>query len=363
MGQGALQSAQQSRGCRCCLPERQTEQYDGKICMDHFEIIRRIGRGSFGQVLEVRHKPTGQTYAAKMLLKSKACEGKMLQYTAGERRVLGAIKHPFIVQLHYAFSTTQHLVLVLQYCPGGNLQDLLVRLRLIPVDLAQFHTAQVLSALCYLHEEKVVYRDLKPENVVLDKQGNALLCDFGLVKDDVKGADGAKSFVGSLAFIAPEILRRKRYGHPVDIYGLGVLLFTLLVGTPPFFCKSRDRLLANIKSGELKIPSHVPEAAAALIHATMCRDPMQRLGADDTSLVRKHSFYEDMDWDALLRRELPVPEQIAAIASSAAEASAKIEGNSIMDMLYNEIGAEEQLPPELKSWDWDPTQQDEQPTL
>jgi serine/threonine protein kinase len=331
--------------------------------MDHFEIKRRIGRGSFGQVLEVRHKPTGQKYAAKMLLKSKACEGKMLHYTAGERRVLGNIKHPFIVQLHYAFSTKQHLVLVLQYCPGGNLQDLLTKLSHVPMALAQFHTAQVLSALCYLHEEKVVYRDLKPENVVLDEKGYALLCDFGLVKSGVHGADGAKSFVGSLAFIAPEILRKKRcYGHPVDIYGLGVLVYTLLVGMPPFYSLSRDRLLANIKSGELKIPSHVPNAAAALIRVTMRRDPMQRLGADDSSLVKRHTFYEDMDWEALLRRELAVPEQVASIASSAAKACTKVESNSILRML-NDNGADKSLPPELKSWDWDPTQQeDQQPT-
>jgi serine/threonine protein kinase len=260
-----------------------------------------------------------------MLLKSKACEGTMLHHTANERCVLGAIKHPFIVQLHYAFSTAQQLVLVLQYCPGGNLQDLLVRLRHVPMNLARFHTAQVLSALCYLHGENVVYRDLKPENVVLDKQGNALLCDFGRVKDSVKDWDGAKS-LDYLAFIAPEVFHQKRcYSKAVDIYGLGVLLYILLVGKNRYTrlqkglrksasvsSLSRDRVLTNIKSGELRIPSHVPKVAAAFIRATMRCEPMQRLGADNTSLVKEHEFYEGMDWNALLRRELPVPEQVAA---------------------------------------------------
>lgn len=235
----------------------------------------------------------------------------------------------------------------------------------MPVDLARFHTAQVLSALCYLHGEKVIYRDLKPENVILDEQGNALLCDFGLVGDCAMGENGCKSFVGSPAFLAPEIIRRRPYGHSVDIYGLGVLLYTLLVGTPPFFCNARDQLMAKICKGELKIPSHVPKVAASFIRATMYRgDPMQRLGAEDTSLVKEHEFYDGMDWDALLRRELPVPPLVAVMTSSAVKASAKVESNSIeriARMVGGKTGAGERLPPELKDWDWDP-QEDEQST-
>jgi serine/threonine protein kinase len=318
------------------------------ISLDHFVMIRRIGKGSFGQVLEVVHKRTRQVYAAKLLEKDKAT-GKMLRYTMSERKVLSNIKHTYIVSLHYAFQTKTHLVLVLQYCPGGDLQDLIKRAKRVQEPLARFYSAQVLLALGYLHGEKIVYRDLKPENVVLDERGNAMLTDFGLVKDGVHGPDCAKTFVGSLAFMAPEILRRKPYGHPVDIYGLGVLLFALLTGAPPFYSSKREQLLANIKRAELEIPAHVSVPAAALIQATMKRDPLQRLGAiAGTEEIQGHAFYSDMDWEALQARQLTPPATVAPPRKT----SAISHGASLAELLEGGSDGTGANNTALDDWDW-----------
>jgi serine/threonine protein kinase len=274
---------------------------------DSFELVKFLGKGSFGRVLHVRHKRTQQDYAMKILQKRKATNGSFLRYTMTERNILSYIRHPYIVSLHYAFQTPKQLVLVLKFCPGGTLQQLIKRAKSLGPSLACLYAAEVLLALCHLHCRHIVFRDLKPDNIVLDAERHCLLTDFGLSKEGVEGLDGAQSFCGSLAFLAPEIVLRQGHGHTVDIYGLGVLLYTMLVGMPPFFHHDRHTLLTNIKKAPLQIPVSVQRDAAKLITSLMARRPRERLGAQNTADVKEHAFFEDIDFDALLRCELSVP--------------------------------------------------------
>jgi len=174
------------------------------------------------------------------------------------------------------------------------------------------YTAQIMMALGYLHERDTLYRDLKPDNVVLDGDGHAILIDFGLSKEAV-GACGTKSFCGSVAFLAPEIIYRKGHNHTVDIYTLGVLLFDMLTGLPPFYHPDRDRLFANIKHATLEVPHYVARSARDLILAMMVREPKERLGSDSTYDIMKHDYFSDLDFDALMRREIPVPFDLGAM--------------------------------------------------
>jgi protein-serine/threonine kinase len=224
-----------------------------------------------------------------------------------ERNLLSYIRHPFIVRLHYAFQTQTCLVLVLQYCPGGNLASLIASEGRLQEQLVQLYMAEVFLAIECLHERNVVYRDLKPENVILDELGHAMLTDFGLSKEGVEGLQGTKSFCGSVAYLAPEILARKGHGPPVDIYGLGVLLYEMLAGRPPYYSRDRETLFRNIVSASLNVPSTASARAASLIHCLMQRDPAQRLGALQTSEIRKHLFFLGVDFDRVLKREIPVP--------------------------------------------------------
>jgi len=275
---------------------------------DSFVLVRQLGRGSFGEVFQVKHRKTEVEYAMKIMHKNKISRGNLLRYARTERNVLSYIRHPYIVSLHYAFQTTSHLVLVLHFCPGGNMQQLITSHRRLQEPLARLFSAEILTALSHLHERSIVFRDLKPENVVIDADGHSMLTDFGLSREGVRGFRGARSFCGSLAFLAPEILQQRGHGHPVDVYGLGVLMFAMLTGMPPFYHRDRDTLFANIRHAPLQIPNYVSRTAASLIEALMEREPSRRLGASKTSDACSHPFFAQLDWEALARREIPVPQ-------------------------------------------------------
>mmetsp|Transcript_27262 Transcript_27262/g.49323 ORF Transcript_27262/g.49323 Transcript_27262/m.49323 type:complete len:622 (+) Transcript_27262:3-1868(+) len=272
-----------------------------------FRLISVLGRGSFGEVFQVAHKTTGQVFAMKVLRKSKIISRNLIRYALTERNLLSYIRHPFIVRLHFAFQTPSCLVLVLHYCSGGSLSAVLHRDGSVPEVVARLYLAEVLLALEHLHARQVIYRDLKPENVVLDEDCHAMLTDFGLSKEGVDNLQGTKSFCGSVAYLAPEILCRAGHGTAVDLYGLGVLLYEMLAGQPPFYSRDRDTLFRNIAAATLQAPARSSAKASQLIFELMQREPAKRLGARETSEVRTHSFFTGLDFDKVLRREVAVP--------------------------------------------------------
>jgi serine/threonine protein kinase len=159
------------------------------------------------------------------------------------------------VGLNYAFQTRDKLFLILEYCPGGDLGKVLEQEKRFDEGRARIYLAEILLALEDLHKRDIIFRDLKPDNVVLDTQGHALLTDFGLSKEGVLDNQAANSFCGSVAYLAPEMLKRSGHGKSVDWYLLGVLLYEMLVGMPPYFNRDREKLVSNIQKGPLLMPS------------------------------------------------------------------------------------------------------------
>eukprot|EP00930_Biecheleria_cincta_P098988 TRINITY_DN90643_c0_g1_i1.p1 TRINITY_DN90643_c0_g1~~TRINITY_DN90643_c0_g1_i1.p1 ORF type:complete len:735 (-),score=130.42 TRINITY_DN90643_c0_g1_i1:40-2244(-) len=290
---------------------RETGSSVEEIGPSSFEVVQLLGRGAFGEVFQVRHKRTGQDYAMKVQLKHKIFSQQLLRYAKTERNLLAYIRHPYIVSLHYAFQTPSHLVLVLQYCSGGSLQQLIRKSlgQVFNERLAQLYTAEILLALIHLHERSVLFRDLKPDNVVIDKYRHAMLTDFGLSKEGVVGRS-ARTFCGSVAYVAPEILLGKMHGHTVDIYNLGVLLYNMLTGMPPFFDAEKDKMHLNIKLAKLELPTFLSSAAVSFISATMVRDPCKRLGTARTTDVQEHVFFADINFVALMLRKVEVADAI-----------------------------------------------------
>jgi serine/threonine protein kinase len=202
------------------------------------------------------------------------------------------------------------------------MKSLLKQERRLRAAVVRHYAAEVLSALAYLHGERVLYRDLKPENIVLDEGNHALLTDFGLSKERF-GDSLQQSFLGSVCYLAPEIIGKSGHTHTVDIYGLGVLCFNFFVGKPPFFHADKHVMWRHIEFGEatLTIPDLVPTDATAFIRETMARNPLERIGAASTHDVKRHEFFFPIDFAQLERKELAVPALTEGASSEVAVAS------------------------------------------
>jgi len=218
--------------------------------MEDFEEIKPLGEGAFGKVLLVKQKKTGQMYAMKLMDKAKFEAQKITSKAHSEQYILKTTRHPFIVCLHYAFQGSGYWVLVMDFCPNGDLHDYLVTHgspSLVIQDAARL-SGQILLAMEHLHSIQVIFRDLKLENVVLDKDNNAKVTDFGLAKKLAPSDTAANTMCGSYGYYAPEIMAGK-YTFSVDLYSFGVLLYMLVSGGDPSPRKPRQRLPPKNHSG------------------------------------------------------------------------------------------------------------------
>ena len=237
----------------------------GKVSYSEFVGITQLGKGSFGEVYLVSKQDTGALYAMKVLRKDKIISHNLIRYALTERNVLSYVRHPFMVSLNFAFQTSEKLFLILDYCPGGDLSSHLLIEKRFSEQRAKIYLCEVILALEELHSQDIIFRDLKPDNIVLDKDGHALLTDFGLSKEGVNDNFTAKSFCGSVAYLAPEMINRNGHGKAVDWYLLGVLFYEMVVGMPPYFSVNKDELINNIQRGKLKIPASLSVEAKELI--------------------------------------------------------------------------------------------------
>ena len=281
-----------------------------KISPSNFICLALLGKGSFGEVYLVQNKNTKENYAMKVLRKERIMNQNLLKYVMAERNVLGISNHPFIVKLNYAFQTPSILFLILEYCPGGDLSKHLYFEKKFEESRAKFYICEIILALENLHKRNIIFRDLKPDNVVLDSDGHCKLTDFGLSKEGVYGNLGAKTFCGSIAYLAPEMLKKQGYGKAIDWYLLGVLFYEMLVGVTPYFYGKKEEIFYNIQFGELNIPSFISEGATDLLKKLLERDPSKRLGGRgrDASEIKEHYYFKDVNWDNVYNKKYKTPQ-------------------------------------------------------
>lgn len=293
-------------------PKKSLEKFiipPSKVGPNDFRGISQLGRGSFGEVYLVEKIDTGEHFALKVLRKEKVIGNNLVRYAFTERNILLHITHPFIVKLNFAFQTPEKLVMIMDFCPNGDLGTHLAREKKFSEEKSRFYIAEIMLALEELHKNGILFRDLKPENVVLDVDGHARLTDFGLSKEGVTDEQLSRSFCGSIAYLAPEMLKRSGHTRSVDWYLLGVLFYEMVCGSPPFYSSNRDQMFNNIQRAELKFPQTISPECKSLIKELMNREPMKRLGAGkrDAAEIKVHSFFNELDWDAILRKEIPPP--------------------------------------------------------
>ncbi|KAL6947215.1 Serine/threonine protein kinase, AGC [Hanseniaspora vineae] len=270
-----------------------------KLSIDDFELLKVIGKGSFGKVMQVRKKDTNKIYALKAIRKSYIVSNSEVTHTLAERTVLAQIQCPFIVPLKFSFQSKEKLYLVLALINGGELFYHLQKEGRFTLSRSRFYTAELLVALESLHALNVIYRDLKPENILLDYQGHIALCDFGLCKLDMKDKDKTSTFCGTPEYLAPELLLGEGYTRVVDWWTLGVLLYEMLTGLPPYYDEDIPTMYKKILQEPLKFPEGFDEDAKDLLVRLLNRDPRKRLGSNGAHEIKSHPFFSQLSWKRL----------------------------------------------------------------
>lgn len=282
-----------------------------KMTAADFEPLRCLGKGAFGTVHLVRQVSTGRLFAQKQFKKASLIVHKsQIEQTKTERAILESVdRHPFVVKLYYAFQDQAKLYLILEYAQGGELFHHMQLERFFTQEHAAFYMAELVLALEHLHKNLgVVYRDLKPENCLLDADGHLLLTDFGLSKVAVDG-ESCGTIAGTVEYMAPEVVQGKKYGFAVDWWSLGALGFDLMTGNPPFRGNNKNIIMQNIVHGKLKMPYHFSAETKDLLTRLLRKEPKKRLGSGprDLQTIKSHRFFRNVDWKALARRDAEPP--------------------------------------------------------
>ncbi|XP_070772934.1 ribosomal protein S6 kinase beta-1 isoform X4 [Enoplosus armatus] len=230
-------------------------------------------------------------------------------HTKAERNILEEVKHPFIVDLIYAFQTGGKLYLILEYLSGGELFMQLEREGIFMEDTACFYLAEISMALGHLHQKGIIYRDLKPENIMLNNNGHVKLTDFGLCKESIHDGTVTHTFCGTIEYMAPEILMRSGHNRAVDWWSLGALMYDMLTGAPPFTGENRKKTIDKILKCKLGLPPYLTQEARDLLKKLLKRNASLRLGAGpgDAAEVQAHPFFRHINWDDLLARKVEPP--------------------------------------------------------
>jgi p70 ribosomal S6 kinase len=317
-----------------------------------FELLKVIGMGAFGKVLQVRNKKNKQILAMKViskrLLKRKS---SYVENIHAERDILTKIRHPFIVNMHCSFQTKEKLFIIMDFLAGGELFLRLGREGIFLESTAKFYVAEIVLALEHLHSKGILHRDLKPENILLASDGHLCLTDFGLAKDfhwegsDQEREDGrALTICGTQEYMAPEMVAKQGYTKAADWWSLGCIAYEMLAGEPPFQSKKGAKdLFRKIMNERIRMPDGSSSAACKLLKGLLNRNASARLGAakgtmfqvGGTAQVKQLEFFAGLDWMLLERKEIDPP------------LSASVEGEDDLRHFYDEF-TNMQLPRSVK---------------
>eukprot|EP01147_Barroeca_monosierra_P008559 gene8559-10274_t len=281
-----------------------------KETIEDYELLKVLGRGSFGKVLLAEHKASKQVFAIKVLSKAAILEDDDVECTLTERRVLLlARRHPFLTAMNACFQTADKLFFVMDFVVGGDLMFQIQRARKFDETRSRFYAAEIALALLFLHGHDIIYRDLKLDNVMLDADGHVKLADFGMCKENISDDNLTNTFCGTPDYLAPEVLTEQDYGVSVDWWALGVLLYEMLAGQPPFDGEDEDDLFQAILEDDVLYPVWISKDAQSVLTGFLTRPIAERLGCgiDPEHEIKSHAFFQNIDWKQLENGEVEPP--------------------------------------------------------
>ncbi|KAI5170760.1 serum/glucocorticoid-regulated kinase 2 [Nematocida sp. LUAm3] len=271
--------------------------YKKKLGVDDFLFLRLLGKGAYGRVVLVKHKITERLYACKIIKKTK--ESDSIEKMVNEKNILAQISSPFLIYLLASFQTEDKVYLILPYIEGGELFHHLQKVERFNEELAKIYIAELLLAVEHLHTHGIIYRDIKPENVLLDRDGHVVLCDFGLsIQNEM-----ASTYCGTPEYMAPEIIKNEQYMEAVDYYTLGVLLYEMVSGYPPFFTgegEDKEDLENKILFSDVTYKDDLSFEIKDLISCLLRKCPEKRPKIFE---IKSHSFFQGFDWEKAEKKE------------------------------------------------------------
>ena len=285
---------------------------DTTTTMDSFNIISVLGRGFYGKVMLVQKKGTNQLFAIKTMHKNRLLKSRKVHTVFCERNIMMKVKHPFIVSLSFAFQSPAKFYLGMEYIPGGELFRYVQQKGTLPIEEVRFYIAEIGLALEHLHSLGVIYRDLKPENVLLDEEGHVKLTDFGLSKE-ITETNSTTTFCGTAEYLAPEVIRREEYSYPIDWWALGCLAYELCFGMTPFFDENKSRIFQKVLTEDPYYDDDADPFVVDFINKLLDKDPKNRATFDK---LKKHPFWENFDFEACLEKRIK-PEYVPLIENKA----------------------------------------------
>ena len=280
-----------------------------EVKLEDFKILKVIGRGSFGKVCLVEYLPTNEIFAMKSLKKDILIEEEQIESTLLEKEILQNIDHQFLCKLIFYFQTEDRIFFVMPFFSGGELFQHLKKFKRFSEEMVRFYGAQIAIALQYLHDKKIIYRDLKPENILLDEKGYLCLVDFGMAKK-LEYNKKALSFCGTPEYLAPEIIKGEGYDENIDWWSLGIILYEMICGVPPFYDDNLNKIYDLIQNTEVSFPHNIylSDDIKDIIFNLLKKDVKERLGYSSGIVeIKNHPFFKGINFQDIENKKIEAP--------------------------------------------------------